>query len=292
MRGLLIRFVFFTLLLIPAWYGVRSAADYWLNQRKVNQKDAIFVWGDSQTLNGIDLKLMKSLTNRNVFSAAKRGAGVYDLAVFSEYVPPNSLVILGLSKNLQVRRPENDFNRSGLSFQALRLMHQHGFSFPYVFQILKNNLGTKGLFITSYKPYPVIDTVAAKTLPVNYLNVLDSTSAYIDKKQSILTHLVRELSKKQCTVFVVEFPLDPVLSNAFFESPVDDKIVKCKKTLSEIPETIIIDSLVFDADQKVMYDLTHLNDRGRRIATRQIFEKISAHLGKKRLTGRNFQNRY
>ena len=58
--------------------------DYYYNYKK--DKSAIFIWGDSQTYEGINLQVIRNFPNKQVYTYAKHGAGVYDFLVFSEKV--------------------------------------------------------------------------------------------------------------------------------------------------------------------------------------------------------------
>ena len=63
-----------------------------------------------------------------VFTAAQHGAGVYDFLVFTERVPKNAIVVVALSKLVQLRRLKKDRNRSGLSFWALKVLYSNNYS--------------------------------------------------------------------------------------------------------------------------------------------------------------------
>ena len=52
-----------------------------------DSKNTLFIWGDSQTYQGLDLDVLKSNTDRAILSSAVHGAGVYDFLIFTELVP-------------------------------------------------------------------------------------------------------------------------------------------------------------------------------------------------------------
>lgn len=282
MGAFLTRFVVFTVVLILTWFAARSSANHVLNDSNLSTPNAIFVFGDSQTNKGIDLDLSNTLIDRNVLTAARHGAGVYDFAVFCDQIPANAVVIVGLSTAIQIRRPGKDYNRSGLSFNGLYSLYRNNFPLLSLVKILKNNLGAGPLFISPSDPFPVSDTAAVTDDLKIIKQILDSSPGYVLDKQNVIADLLDQLAEKHCTIFLVEFPLHPTLSEIFAKSPFTERITSFKQAISELPGVIVVDSLSFETSRNVMFDMAHLNALGRDIATRQIFEKINAHFAEVR----------
>ena len=43
-----------------------------------SSKDALFIWGDSQTYQGLDIDVLEINTDKAILSSAVHGAGIYD----------------------------------------------------------------------------------------------------------------------------------------------------------------------------------------------------------------------
>ena len=114
------------------------------NQRKTELKEnignSLFIWGDSQIYQGLDLEVLKNKTNRLVFSSAHHGSGVYDFIIFTEMVPESSDVLIAISEPVQMRSKKLDLNRSGFSYSSLRLLYKNNYSLQELLMIIRKNL--------------------------------------------------------------------------------------------------------------------------------------------------------
>ena len=148
------------------------------NQRKTDIKENIenplFIWGDSQIYQGLDLEILKNETNRLVFSSAHHGSGVYDFIIFTEMVPESSDVLIAISKPVQVRSKKLDSNRSGISYSALRLLFKNNYSLQELLMIIRKNLfkTPNHIFRESNKnwDFKCIKTQAEPKISSRYIN--------------------------------------------------------------------------------------------------------------------------
>ena len=108
MKTLFKKLVVFLLLLGSGYVLVYTVLDRYYNPSRDDIEDVIYMWGDSQLYQGIDLSLFAKQTGKTIYSAAKHGAGVYDFLVFAQRVPKHAHVIISVSKLVQVRRKEMD----------------------------------------------------------------------------------------------------------------------------------------------------------------------------------------
>ena len=73
-KKLFILFNIVLILVVVTFYGIDT---YWNNKSPEN---SIFIWGDSQTQQGIDLEHLNKEIKETVYSAARHGAGMYDFS--------------------------------------------------------------------------------------------------------------------------------------------------------------------------------------------------------------------
>ncbi|NRA92477.1 MAG: hypothetical protein HRU26_07285, partial [Psychroserpens sp.] len=149
-----------------------------------DSEDAVFIWGDSQAYQGIDIPELANTLDKEVYSAANHGAGVYDFLVFTQQVPENSEVIVAISNLVQVRRKEKDYNRSGFSFWSMKSLYQNGYSLNELFSISKLNIKPRRNILASTKLYPYSDSIQ-KILPISHFEkYFNDSPEFLDSKQN------------------------------------------------------------------------------------------------------------
>ena len=77
MKKFISQVLLFKIGLLFVFFLTYFSLDFYLNQ-SFEKKDAIFLWGDSQTSFGIDLNELSNTLEKKVYSSAFPGAGVYD----------------------------------------------------------------------------------------------------------------------------------------------------------------------------------------------------------------------
>jgi hypothetical protein len=239
--------------------------------------DAIYLWGDSQTNQGIDVLLLEEITGIKVYSASKDGAGVYDFLVFTETVPKNATIVMGFSKSMQLRPKDNDRNRSGLSLNGINTLYQENYTFYEIKNIVENNLLPKDLYDYQSVLFPA-DQKADKVLIQNILDgykiLFSEKSIYLDDKQQIFLTGINKLIKKNCKINLIEFPYHKDLNHLELNSPVKADLDKFKLEILTNLEGCVIDSFFFKEPRSYMYDMTHLNIEGAQRVTEYIGNSI------------------
>ena len=89
-------------------------------------RNTTYFWGDSQTVQGIDLNVFSINRNVVVKTTAAHGAGVYDFLVFANNVPNNTNCVVGFSQCCLLRSKAHDNNRSGIDVKMLKELRKHG----------------------------------------------------------------------------------------------------------------------------------------------------------------------
>ena len=222
-------------------------------------KNAIFIWGDSQAYQGIDIGELSKTTKKNVYSSAHNGAGLYDFLLFTEQVPSNSEVIVSISKLAQIRRKENDFNRSGLSLWALQKLYDNNYSLNEIISIFKINLKPKRNILKKTNLYPYKDSMEIG-LPISHFkSYYQKTPTFLNDKQSLYLIGVENLINKNCKISFLEFPFHQDLKNIEKQSPAYQKIEALKNDIAFFFSEFHTDSLDINKGKNIFKDLSHLN---------------------------------
>lgn len=248
--------------------------DYYYNSKNYN--NAIFVWGDSQTYRGLDLQVLEEKTDKKVYSYAVRGAGVYDFLNFSEKIPDNSTVILGVSKPSQLRGKEKDKNMSGISIKALLILYENGYSFKELISIIKKNRIPNKTLQEYTNLYKYNDKIVFSK-PIKFFeNIYANIPPYLIEKQRVYNIGIQKLRDKHCNIIFIDFPYHPILEAIEHNSIVNKQTTTFTNHIIRTSKTIEIDTLVFDSDKQIMYDLTHLNE----IGAEYVSEFVSVQINK------------
>ncbi|MCR9251488.1 MAG: hypothetical protein NXI20_13750 [bacterium] len=248
--------------------------DLFFNSKNAN--NTLFIWGDSQTYQGIDLNVLSLKTDKKIYTAAKHGAGVYDFLVFADKVPSDSDVLVAISKPAQVRRKEMDNNRSGISLFALKSLLNNNYSRKEIFQIIKKNRRPTKLFLSETNMYKYSDSITFSEPISLFENFYKTVPHYLNDKQNLYIEGVRKLKSKNCRINLIDFPYHDLLNEIENNSPIKNKTDKFFEQIRTEAKSTRIDSLSLKNRKQVMYDLTHLNGYG----AKQVSEFIGEMIGK------------
>lgn len=147
--------------------------------------NTVFIWGDSQTYQGIDLQELNEKTGLNIYTSAMHGAGVYDFLVFTEQIPDSSFCIVGYSQCCLLRRKDSDNNRSGANYKALKSLYGYNYSSTEIITILRDNkFVRKDIFTKTSTLYPYCDTIVMPEPIEGFKKMYDKEPHfYNDKKR-------------------------------------------------------------------------------------------------------------
>ena len=230
-------------------------------------KNAAYFWGDSQTVQGIDLNVFS--TNRNVMvkTTAAHGAGVYDFLVFADNVPDSTNCVVGFSQCCLLRKKTSDYNRSGINVKMLVELWKQNYSIKEIVEIVNNNklISINNLFSMSHPQLEYCDTMIPGEPLSGFIGLYDKEPSFFADKVELYKTGLDILMNKHCKVTIVEFPYYSELFEVSLASPYKDVIDSvrqdiCDKYSNGKLDTIYID----DSDSLLMHDLTHLNGVGSR----------------------------
>ena len=238
-------------------------------------KNAIFIWGDSQAYEGIDIGELSNITKKNVYSSAHHGAGVYDFLLFTKQVPKNSEVIVCVSKLVQIRRKEKDFNRSGLSLWALKKLYNNNYSLNEISTILMANLKPKRNIFKRTILEPYKDSMEID-LPISHFkSYYQEIPLFFNDKQSLYLTGIQYLINKNCKISFLEFPYHPELESIERESPAQHKIAAFNHKLVSLFDDFQVDTIEINKNKNIFQDLSHLNCVGAKYLSKELGIKIS-----------------
>lgn len=247
---------------LPVLYlAVYISADVIYNSKKPD--NSLFIWGDSQTMQGIDLEVLKRESNRDIYTAARHGAGVYHFLAFVEKVPANSDVLVAISKPVQLRRKEMDRNRCVISICALKLLIDNNYSFQEILKIIETNIWRpERLFLTETQMYDYADTIVVTKSIELFENIYKKKPSYLLDKQKLLIKGIEILNQKNCKIYLIQFPYHAFLKEIEQSSPIKENTDSFFNEIMRIANVTNIDTLHLNANKQVMHDLTHLNGYG------------------------------
>lgn len=230
----------------------------------------IYIWGDSQIYQGIDISRLSALKNESILSSAEHGAGVYDLAVFADMVPDSSICIVGFSEACLYRKTSRDNNRSGMNIVALESLFKSGYKINDLYQICFNNqFLPKQILSTRCGLYEYSDTISLPESVEGWCKMFAvENECHLHKKTAYLMSL-ETLSNKGCGIIMVSFPLYSLLYECTSTS-INRK--HTNKFKSKIIQQFNADeyTIILKNDSLLMHDLSHLNEVGSRRVTSEL----------------------
>lgn len=271
MKKLLINFSIFILSIALCLTGLAIYYAHLSGQiNNQSSENNIFIWGDSQANKGFDLPLIESVTGKQVYSAARGGAGVYDFLVFVETVPEKSTVILSISQLAQIRG--RDKNNSGIPLKHLLDLYIN--NFEDLLPSIRNNIYPKPLYLTSTELYPYRDTLTFHEPITKFEEIYFRSGDQYKDKQCLFFKGIEYLKEKNCRIYLVEFPFHPMLSEVMSKSPLDKKTKDFNREILNLFNPHEIKNIQIHSSIRMMYDLTHLNENGAYEVTSRIFTII------------------
>ena len=261
MKRFIKKTLFFPIGLIILYAIIYFCYNAYLNN-KFNDQNAVFVWGDSQAYYGIDVKELSNTLEKKVYTSAIPGAGIYDFLLFTEQVPENSEVIVSVSKLVQIRRKENDFNRTGLSFWALKKMYNEDYSINEIYSIIKLNIKPKRNISETSELFAYSDSMEIG-LPISHFeDYYREVPTFLEQKQDLYLTGIENLIRKNCKVSFLELPYHSKLVNIESQSLIKKETDEFKYKIGNLFNDFKMDTISLTKDKNVFKDLSHLNSVG------------------------------
>lgn len=273
MKHFVIRFLIFVFLIPIVYLIIYKCSDFVLNDK--NTKNSLFIWGDSQTYQGLNLEIIQDKTKMKINSAASHGAGVYDFLVFTQKVPKATTVLISISEPTLLRGKNRDRNISTLSYYALKTLYNNRFSKSEIIEVIKKNKKVKSIFSTSSILYKYSAKVVINDTDVKgMVSVYKNAPEYLFDKSNIIKIGLNILKQKECKIYFVKFPYYSKLDSIRQNSIIKDTLSNIYSDFYKIINVNTIDTIYLNQDKQVMYDYTHLNIYGANQVSEFIGEKI------------------
>ncbi len=254
--------------------AVTLASFYWLyiHFTLPREKNTVYVWGDSQMYQDLDLQYLNKNSPHQFRSAALSGAGIYDFVVFSRLVPENSNVVIQISHTVVLRRKTVDRNYSAVNFDALAQLKKNNYSITELVEVMKNNVVPHKIFDSKNNLFPVADTICLAQPLSLFQTVYAERPSYFSDKENLYLEGINMLLKKKCKIIALTFPKYPLLNEIEQKSPFYNDLLAFDAHIGGLFKNK--DSIIIKAQGNIFYDLTHFNARG----AQQLTTEIVTHL--------------
>ena len=262
--------IFIFIVIISSLLSLIYGIGIYLSQH-TQTKEVVYVWGDSQMYQGLDLESLSSQIGIPVLSSAEHGNGIYDFLVTIDCIQPQSTCIIALPECALYRNPLSDSNRTGLNINALLTLHNSGCPIKECLKMVSLNRNN-----FYYQPFSSINTLYEYAPEIEYAeplegfcNMFNETSDYsLWKKRAYLAGL-QKLADKDCRIILVQFPFDKQVEACAERSvnrlKTDSLVVYLCEQYDFSASNISLQN-----DSILMHDLSHLNCIGARLVTDRV----------------------
>jgi hypothetical protein len=272
MKQFILHIIGFAVLLIGSYAGYYA---YKMHKTKLPQAD-IYAWGDSRMYWGLNLELLEELKGKKVITTAQEGASVYDMLVFVDRVPANSICIIGYSECVLFRYHESDYNRSGCNWTALAQMGwKTNYTIKELYGIAKQNIWEpKQIATDPHEYFENADTVCTPEPWEGWYKMYKDTFPRFEAKGLCYEMAIRTLLNKQCTVILLDLPGYPEMERLAAEGSQNRRL--SRELLLRLCEEFDLsqETIEIKNDSLLYYDLSHLNERGSKL----LVEELQNHL--------------
>ena len=267
--------VCFSALIIIAYFVLQGVSKK-TNARN-NGNDKVFVWGDSQMFQGLDVPLISDRLGKQIFTSACHGSGIYDFLVSEKNIPCNSLCVLSFSEAALLRNPLSDYNRTGFDVSCLKEMLLSGCPVDECARIagLNKKFIKYSVFRTGHSLYAYADTlVYPEPLPV-WHSLFEDERDWFSWKAWVYKEGIQDLYDKQSQLVLVPFPFDKQVES-FACNSINRHLTDSLKEVLIKDYALKYEEIVLDSDSLLMHDLSHMNEVGARLATIEIADILRA----------------
>jgi hypothetical protein len=237
----------------------------------------IFVWGDSQMFQGLDVSLLSDKLGEQVLTSAAHGAGVYDFLVNEKNIPAYSVCIVSFSEAVFFRNPLSDNDRTGLDLSCLWDLLYNGCPLDECWRIvtLNNKSIVYSTFRTNHNLHPYADSLIYPEPLQTWHSLFYEEKEWFSWKAKAYEAGLQCLFDKQPQMLLVQFPFDKQVESFAKESINRHLADSIKQKLIE-KYNLEYDTIVLKSDSLLMHDLSHMNEIGARLLTVEIADILRA----------------
>lgn len=265
--------LFFTLIM-----SVYFVLHYTSSKSNTYHNDSVFVWGDSQMYQGLDILLLGNRKGKQVLTSAGHGAGIYDFLVNEKSIPNNATCIIAFPECALLRNPMLDCNRTGLELSCLQSMFRAGCPLSECMRIAnlnRQNIQYKTAFGNNHTMYPYSDSIVYSEPLAGFCDMFKNEKDYFIWKAEAYHQGISQLFKKHSQIVLIQFPFEKQVEDCAYNS-INRHLTDSLK-FDLIGECAMKhDTIVLHSDSLLMHDLSHMNEVGARMLTCQIADTLMA----------------
>ena len=239
----------------------------------------IFVWGDSQMYQGLDIALLGNKIEREVLTSAGHGKGIYDFLVCEKIIPDGSTCVVSFPECAFFRNPLSDNNRTGLDLSCLKDIINSGCPLGEAERIIGlnrkiQNIDYKAFNSEEHNLYKYADSlVYPEPLPA-WHPLFEEKKDWFQWKAKSYEKGIHSLFEKRSQIILIQFPFDEQVES-FAKESVNRHLSDSLKTKIVKDYSMKVDTLELRSDSLLMHDLSHMNVVGARLLTKKIAEILS-----------------
>lgn len=252
---------------------------HFIRQKPVNyDNECVFVWGDSQMYQGLDLKLLGDKMGKQVLTSAGHGSGIYDFLVSQKSIPDYALSVLSFSEAALYRNPLSDYNRTGFEIDCLKEVFLSGCSVNEcirIFNLNKKSFRYKAFSNSPHIMFPFADSLVYPEPLAGFCGMFTEKKDYYEWKAKAYMKGIQNLYNKRSQLVLVQFPFEKQVEDCARNS-INRHLTDSLKFELIKKYAMKYDTIVLHSDSLLMHDLSHLNEVGARLATNRIAEVMKA----------------
>lgn len=268
LKRILIAMAFFSILIVAVCLLL-----HFMRQKPVTyDSECVFVWGDSQMYQGLDVSLLGNKLEKQVLTSAIHGSGIYDFLVSQKSIPDNAVSVMSFSEAALYRNPLSDNNRTGFEIECLAEVFLSGCPVNECIRIFNLNKKSFRYMAFSNSPhmmYPFADSlVYPEPLPL-WHSLFEEPKGWFSWKAKAYVAGIQSLYDKHSQIVLIQFPFDEQVES-FAKNSINRQLSDSLKF--EIIDRFAMkyDTIVLHSDSLLMHDLSHMNEIGARMFTCQI----------------------
>lgn len=232
----------------------------------------VFVWGDSQMYQGLDVSLLGDELGKQVLTSAEHGSGIYDFLVNVKSIPNNATCLVAFPECALLRNPMSDYNRTGFEIECLQEILLSGCPVNECIRIFNLNKKSFQYKVFSKSPHtlsPFADSlVYPEPLPL-WHSLFEEPKDWFPWKAKTYSRGIQHLFDKHSQIILIQFPFDEQVES-FAHNSINRHLSDSLKFDLIEKYTMKQNTIVLHSDSLLMHDLSHLNEIGARMVTVEI----------------------
>lgn len=234
--------------------------------------NCVFVWGDSQMYFGFDVNLFGDKTSKQVLTSAHIGSGIYDFLVSEKNIANNFVCIMSFPECALLRKPSEDYNRTGHEFSCLQMLFLAGCPKQECLRIEKlnrRNLDYQA-FGNNHRLIAYADSLVCESEPISFWHSsFEERNEWFKWKAQSYKEGIQNLFNKHSQIVLIQFPFDKQVES-FAQNSINRQLSDSLKF--ELIDRFAMkhDTIVLHSDSLLMHDLSHMNEVGARMLTCQV----------------------